>query len=233
MYFSPLYLIVMLIGAGITLWAQWKVQSTYKRYAQVRNMRNMTGLDVARVLMRNEGLDHVRIEQIGGDLTDHYDPRAKIMRLSASSVAQPSVAAMAVVAHELGHALQDRQGYAWLRLRSGIVGIVNVGSQLGGILLMVGLVLGALSRGGGGLAIAWIGVLLMSGGAIFSLVTLPVEFDASARARAMLERYGLVTTQESAGVKAVLDAAALTYVAAAATAILQMLYYVSLLTRRR
>ncbi len=233
MYFSPLYLIVMLIGAGITLWAQWKVQSTYKRYAQVRNMRNMTGLDVARVLMRNEGLDHVRIEQIGGDLTDHYDPRAKIMRLSAGSVAQPSVAAMAVVAHELGHALQDRQGYAWLRLRSGIVGIVNVGSQLGGILLMVGLVLGALSRGGGGLAIAWIGVLLMSGGAIFSLVTLPVEFDASARARAMLERYGLVTTQESAGVKAVLDAAALTYVAAAATAILQMLYYVSLLTRRR
>lgn len=233
MYFSPLYLIVMLVGAGITLWAQWKVQSTYKRYAQVRNMRNMTGLDVARVLMRNEGLDYVKVEQIGGDLTDHYDPRARVMRLSAGSIAQPSVAAMAVVAHELGHALQDRQGYAWLRLRSGIVGIVNVGSQLGGILLMVGLVLGALSRGGGGLAIAWIGVLLMSGGAIFSLVTLPVEFDASARARAMLERYGLVTTQESAGVKAVLDAAALTYVAAAATAILQMLYYVSLLTRRR
>jgi Zn-dependent membrane protease YugP len=146
------------LGAGITLWAQWKVQSTYKKYAQVRNVRNMTGLDVARVLMRNEGLDHVRIEQIGGELTDHYDPRAKAMRLSAGSIAHPSVAAMAVVAHELGHAL---------------------------------------------------------------------------RARAMLERYGLVTRQEAEGVKAVLDAAALTYVAAAATAILQMLYYVSLLMRRR
>ncbi|MFQ3633840.1 zinc metallopeptidase [Roseiflexus sp.] len=231
MFFSPLYLIVMLLGAGITLWAQWKVQSTYKKYAQVRNARNMTGLDVARTLMRNEGLDYVRIEQIGGELTDHYDPRAKAMRLSAGSIAHPSVAAMAVVAHELGHALQDRQGYAWLRLRSGIVGIVNVGSQLGGVLLMVGLVLGAFSRAG--LALAWIGVLLMSGGAIFSLVTLPVEFDASARARAMLERYGLVTRQEADGVKAVLDAAALTYVAAAATAILQMLYYVSLLMRRR
>lgn len=231
MFFSPLYIIVMLLGAGITLWAQWKVQSTYKRYAAVRNLRNLTGLDVARVLMRNEGLDYVRVEQIAGDLTDHYDPRAKVMRLSAGSVAQPSVAAMAVVAHELGHALQDRQGYAWLRVRSGIVGIVNAGSQLGGILLMIGLVLGAFSRGG--LAVAWIGVLLMSGGAIFSLITLPVEFDASARARAMLERYGLVTTQEAAGVKAVLDAAALTYVAAAATAILQMLYYVSILARRR
>jgi Zn-dependent membrane protease YugP len=153
------------------------------------------------------------------------------MRLSAGSIAHPSVAAMAVVAHELGHALQDQHGYAWLRVRSGIVGIVNAGSQLGGLLLIAGLVLGTFSRAG--LAIAWIGVLLMSGGAIFSLVTLPVEFDASARARAMLERYGLVTRQEAEGVKAVLDAAALTYVAAAATAILQMLYYVSLLMRRR
>jgi Predicted Zn-dependent protease len=122
--FSPLYLIVMLLGAGITLWAQWKVQSTYKKYAQVRNMRNLTGLDVARVLMRNEGIDHVRIEQIGGELTDHYDPRAKVMRLSAGSIAHPSVAAMAVVAHELGHALQDQQDMPGCGYVPGIVGIV-------------------------------------------------------------------------------------------------------------
>src|SRR5690348_1622006 len=112
----------------LALYAQWRVTSAYRKYSQVRNMQSLTGYDVARVLMRNEGLEAVRIEQIPGDLTDHYDPRGKIMRLSAGSSQTPSVAAMAVVAHELGHALQDKQGYFWLQLRSGIVGIANIGS---------------------------------------------------------------------------------------------------------
>src|SRR5262249_41404198 len=196
---------------------------------------SLTGADVARVLMRNEGLDHVSIEMIPGDLTDHYDPRGKVMRLSEGSARYPSVAAMAVVAHELGHAQQDKEGYFWLQLRSGLVGVANAGSQLGVLLIFVGLLLAGMSaRSGGslGLSLAYAGVVLMAAAGGFTLVTLPVELNASARARAMLARNGLVTTQEAEGVSSMLNAAALTYVAAAAQAVLQLIYFITLLGGR-
>ncbi|HEX5691570.1 MAG TPA: zinc metallopeptidase [Roseiflexaceae bacterium] len=235
MFFSPQYLLFMLPALALALFAQWRVSSTYKKYSQVRNLQGMTGADVARVLMRNEGLDYVQVEMIPGDLTDHYDPRGKVMRLSEGSARYPTVASMAVVAHELGHAQQDKEGYFWLQLRSGIVGIANAGSQLGVLLIFGGLLLaGMSSRSGGsfGITLAWVGVILMSAAVVFTLVTLPVELNASARARAMLARNSLVTAQEAEGVSAMLNAAALTYIAAAAQAVVQLLYFVSLLSGR-
>jgi hypothetical protein len=233
MVFSPIYFLFALPAMFFAMWAQWKVQSAFNKYAQVPNMQRLSGVDVARILMRGEGLEHVQVEQIGGNLTDHYDPRGKVMRLSSGSTT-PSVAAMAIVAHELGHAAQDKTGYAWLRVRSGIVGFANVGSQIGTILVFVGLgMAAAMGNSGLGLNLAWLGVILFSAAVAFTLVTLPVEFDASKRAREMLARQGLVTNEEAAGVKAVLDAAALTYVAAAAQAISQLLYFVFVLTGAR
>jgi hypothetical protein len=231
--FNTGYLLFMLPALLLALYAQWRVSSTYRKYSEIRNMQGLTGADVARVLMRNEGLNHIEVEVIPGDLTDHYDPRGKVMRLSAGSSRVPSVAAMAVVAHELGHAQQDQQGYFWLQLRSGIVGIANIGSTLGWILIMIGLVLGGLAGNRNMLNIAWIGVILMSAAVFFTLITLPVELNASSRARAMLARNGLVTAQEAEGVSAMLNAAALTYVAAAAQALSQLLYYILLLSGLR
>ncbi len=228
-----LYLMFMVPGLLLALFAQWKVSSTYQKYARVRNAQGLTGLDVARVLMRNEGLSHVTVERIPGELTDHYDPRGKTMRLSDGSSQTPSVAAMAIVAHELGHAKQDSEGYAWLKLRSGIVGIANVGSNFGWILIFVGMILGAAQGGRFGFTLAIAGVVLMSAAVAFSLVTLPVEFNASARAREMLMRNGLVTAQEAEGVNSVLNAAALTYVAAAAQAVLQLFYWIAVLSGSR
>lgn len=227
-FIDPVYLMFVLPALFFAMWAQWKVKSSYSKYARVRNMHNLSGIDVARTLMRNEGLEHVGVERISGDLTDHYDPQSKVMRLSDSSQA-PSVAAMAIVAHELGHAAQDKEGYAWLRVRSGIVPLANIGSQLGTILFMVGFLMMMFVQGPLGSTVAWLGVILFSAAVAFTLVTLPVEFNASSRAREMLMRNGLVTTEEASGVKSVLDAAALTYVAAAAQAIAQLLYFVYIL----
>ena len=230
LFFNTRYLIFMLPALLLALFAQWKISATYRKYSEIRNTQGLTGADVARVLMRNEGLDYVGVEVIPGNLTDHYDPRTKIMRLSEGSSHEPSVAAMAVVAHELGHAQQDKQGYFWLQLRSGIVGIASVGSNFGIFLVFIGLMLGAAAgRGGLGWGLAWVGVLLMAGAVVFSLVTLPVELNASARARDMLARNGLVTAQEAQGVSSMLNAAALTYIAAAAQAVMQLLYFVTLL----
>ena len=231
LFFNINYLIFMLPAIALALFAQWKVSSTYRKFSQVRNAQGLTGADVARVLMRNEGLEYVGVEMIPGDLTDHYDPRGKVMRLSAGSSQAPSVAAMAVVAHELGHALQDKQGYFWLQLRSGIVGAANIGSNFGTLLVFVGLLFGAAAGRGGtlGFTIALAGLILMSAAVVFSLVTLPVELNASSRAREMLMRNGLVTAQEAQGVSSMLNAAALTYVAGAAQAVMQLLYFATLI----
>jgi uncharacterized protein len=231
LFFSPLYLMFTIPAVLLALYAQWRVSSAYKKYSEVANTRRMTGADVARILMQSEGLSHIKVEVIPGHMTDHYDPSGKVMRLSEGSANYPSIAAMAIVAHELGHAQQDKTGYVWLQLRSGIVGIANIGSSLGTIVLMVGIAIAALFNGS--LVVAWIGVLLMSAAVVFSLVTLPVEFDASARARQMLGRAGLLSTQESEGVGAVLNAAALTYVAGAAQAVMQLLYWVMMLAGMR
>jgi len=182
----------------------------------------ISGAQAASQLIRYSGLHQVRIEGIGGQLTDHYDPRDKTLRLSEGVYGGASVAALAVAAHELGHALQDHEGYAPLKLRSALVPAVNIGSYLGWILLMVGFLLRSPE-------LAWLGVLVFSGGAIFALATLPVEFNASARAKRLLIESGLIATEEELrGVNQVLNAAALTYVAALVTAVLQLLYYASL-----
>jgi Zn-dependent membrane protease YugP len=233
LFFDPTYFLFALPAMLFAFWAQWRVKSAYQKFSRTPNERGLSGLDVARVLMRNEGLDHVKVEGIAGMLTDHYDPREKVMRLSQGSQ-QPSVAAMAIVAHELGHAAQDKENYFWLRARAGIVGFANVGSQLGTILFFVGLMLATfLGNSQLGWMIALFGVILFSAAVAFTLVTLPVEFNASARAREMLQRNGLVTVAESNGVNAVLNAAALTYIAAAAQAIAQLLYFVTILAGRR
>lgn len=224
-----LYLLLAVPPMLLALFAQWRVQSAFKQYSQVPNAQRLNGFDVARILMRNEGLEYVQVESIPGELTDHYDPRGKVMRLSQGSQA-PSVAAMAIVAHELGHAAQDKQDYVWLRARSSIVGIANIGSQLGSILFFIGLMLSMFASGPMGIQVAWAGVILFAAAVAFTLVTLPVEFNASARARDMLVRNGLVTQEELGQVGSVLNAAALTYVAAAAQAVSQLLYFILVLT---
>ncbi len=224
-----LYLLFALPAMLLALFAQWRVKSAFNKYSQIPNAQRLNGFDVARILMRNEGLDYVQVEQIPGDLTDHYDPRGKVMRLSQGSQT-PSVAAMAIVAHELGHAAQDKQGYVWLRLRSGIVGIANIGSQLGSMLFFIGLLMATMARSNLGIQLAWGGVILFAAAVAFTLVTLPVELNASSRAREMLMRNGLVTRDEMGQVGSMLNAAALTYIAAAAQAVSQLLYFIFILT---
>lgn len=224
---SPLFWILTLPAMLLALYAQYKVRSTFEKYARVPNMHGISGLQAAQILMRNEGLEHLRVNQIPGELTDFYNPADKSINLSQGSL-RPSVAALAIVAHELGHAMQDRQGYFWLRARASIVGIAQIGSNLGVMLFFIGMLLGALQN-----SFAWnlalAGVVLFAGAVAFTLVTLPVEFNASSRAREMLMRNGLVSRQEMEGVSAMLNAAALTYVAAAAQALAQLLYFALML----
>jgi Zn-dependent membrane protease YugP len=222
---SGYILFVMLPALALSLFAQWRVKSAFAKWNQVPNERGLTGVDTARVIMQNAGLDHVRVDRVPGDLTDFYDPRDKSIHLSEGSTRRPSVAAMAVVAHELGHAQQDQAGSALLRARAALVPVANIGSNLGVWLVMLGLIFQATG-------LAWAGVVLFAGAVAFTLITLPVEFDASRRARAFLQDYNMVSAQEMNGVGAVLNAAALTYVAAAAGAALQLLYYVNLLSGR-
>jgi len=227
------YFIIALPALLLALYAQWKVQSTYSRYSQVPNARGITGQEAARILLRSAGLDHIRLEGTAGTLTDHYDPGKDVLRLSNGVANSPSVAALGIVAHEIGHASQDATNYSPLRLRAGMVPIVNIGSWLGPIVFFVGLMLVAPATGSN--TVAWIGLLLFAGTAVFSLVTLPVEFNASRRAQQLLENYQLANGEELKQTKAVLNAAALTYVAALAQSLSTLLYYFLILTggRRR
>lgn len=227
-FFDPLYLLFAIPPLLLGLWAQFRVQSAFRRYSKVRTGNGMTGAQMARLILDSNGLQTVAVERVNGMLSDHYDPRGKVLRLSDSVFATPSVAAVGVAAHEAGHALQDKQHYGPLRLRSAIVPAVNIGSWLGPIIFMIGFFM----SGATGNAIAIIGLLFFGMTAIFALVTLPVEFDASKRAKQQLATVGAISPQELKGVSQVLDAAALTYVAAAVQAIVTVLYYVSLLTRR-
>jgi Zn-dependent membrane protease YugP len=222
-YFDPMYFVFLLPALLLTLYAQWRVQSSYSKWNQVRNSRNVTGADVARILLPRDGLQNVSIEEVPGQLTDHYDPGSDVLRLSPQVARQPSIAAMSIAAHEIGHAQQDREGYLWMKLRAGIVPFVNIGASLGYLLFFGGLFAQVP-------AIAWIGVLMVSAGAIFALVTLPVELNASSRAMRMLTESGLITSEEERdAAQDMLSAAALTYVAGAAQAVLTILYYVFLL----
>ena len=227
-FIDPMYFVFALPAMFFAMWAQYKVRSTFSRYSKVPNMHHVSGLETARVLMRNEGLDYLQVNQVPGDLTDFYNPADKSINLSQGSTV-PSVAAMAIVAHELGHAAQDKEGYVWMRARAGIVGIANIGSSLGPLIFFVGMVMGGFASSPLGWNIALLGFLLFAGAVGFTLVTLPVELNASRRAREMLMRNGLVSSAEMDGVSAMLNAAALTYVAAAAQAISTLLYYAFIL----
>ena len=228
-FIDPMYFVFALPAMLFALWAQYRVKSAFARYSKVANTHSIGGLQVAQVLMRNEGLEHLSVNQVPGDLTDYYNPADKSINLSQGSTRTPSVAAMAIVAHELGHAAQDKDGYVWMRARASIVGIANVGSNLGPMLFFVGMLLGGFARSPLGWNIALLGLLLFAGAVAFTFVTLPVEFNASRRARLMLQRNGLVSATEMEGVNAVLNAAALTYVAGAAQALSNLLYYAFIL----
>ena len=228
-FFNPTYFIFALPALILAFYAQWRVKSAYNKWLRVRNTRGLTGLQAAKMLLNYNNLGHVSIEGTQGALTDHYDPRTQTMRLSPDVANSNSVAAVAVVAHEIGHAVQDAQAYVPMKVRSAIVPGVQIGSWLGPILFFVGFLLAGYFRSAIGYQIAWLGVLFFSGALVFAFATLPVEFNASARARAMLTDAGLIYTDEMKGVSSVLDAAALTYVAAAAQALSTLLYYIFLL----
>jgi hypothetical protein len=229
MFIDPVYLIIMVVAALLTFGAQWKVKSAFAKWSKVPNEQGLTGVDTAKRIMAGRGLEYVSMKKVAGELTDFYDPRDKSINLSDSSTGRPSVAAMAVVAHELGHAEQDKDGYAALKLRSALVPAANIGSNVGVWLIIIGIGVQAMSQSAAGLGslAVWAGILLFALAVTFTLVTLPVEFNASARAKRNLAELGLVSPHEQQGVNAVLNAAALTYVAAAATAVLQLLYWVS------
>ena len=222
-FFDPIYFVFLLPALLLTMYAQWRVKSAYSKWAQVRNGRNMTGANVARVLLPREGLQNIGLEMIPGQLSDHYDPRADVLRLSPQVAQEPSIASMSIAAHEIGHAEQDRDGYLWMKVRAGIVPFVSVGSSLGYLIFFGGLLM-QIS------ALAWIGVLMFSAGSVFALVTLPVELNASQRGMRMLTESGLITSEEErSAARNMLTSAALTYVAAAAQAVVTILYYVFLL----
>ena len=221
-FFNSGYLIFMLPAFILMMLTQWYVSSSYNKWSRVPSRSGLSGAEVARRLVERGGLRDVQVEQVSGRLSDHYDPRSKTLRLSAGVAQSASVAAAAIAAHELGHAVQDGEDYFPLRLRAALVPAVNIGSYLGWILLMIGFFLGYTE-------LAWLGVAVFAGGALFALATLPVELNASARARELLTTAGIISNEEErSGVNTVLNAAALTYVAALFTAILQLLYYASL-----
>lgn len=255
-FFDPTYILFMAPAMILMFWAQSKVKGTYAKYAKVQTSTRMPGYKVAEQLLRSVGMPAavsaaprgrrvdperarqmaasgiVSIERVGGQLSDHYDPAKKTLRLSEGVYDSSSVAAMAIVAHETGHAIQDQVRYPALVLRSALVPAVRVGSTFGYVVIIVGVVL-MMTGSALGENIAWIGVALFSLTLIFSLVTLPVEFDASKRALVLLENNGITSTQELAASKKVLDAAALTYIAAMAASLMQILYWVFVLLGRR
>jgi Zn-dependent membrane protease YugP len=219
------YLLYMLPAFLLSLWAQTKVKSAFSKWSQLPNTHKLTGVETAEQLKTRVGLQNVTVKPIAGTLTDHYDPRDDSLSLSQGVADVPSIAAMAITAHELGHALQDKEGYGPMRLRSAIVPIVGLGSNIGLILVMIGIVLQIAG-------LTWLGIILFSGTALFSLVTLPVELDASNRARKMLNESGLVgSEQERQGVDDMLKAAAWTYVAGLLTSLIQIFYYISMAGR--
>lgn len=218
MIFDPLYLILTAPALIFSIWAQFRVKSTFHRFERVGLRSGMTGAEAARAIVAASGLEGVTVERHAGFLSDHYDPRAKSLRLSPAVFDGRSVSAVAVAAHEAGHSLQDAQGYAPLVLRSKLVPVTQIGSQLWFWPFMLGLMMNISG-------LVWLGVIAFGSVVLFQLVTLPTEYDASSRAKAVLATTGIISTREEAeGVEKVLGAAALTYVAALVASLLQLLY---------
>ena len=228
MYFDPTYVLVIL-GVIICLAASAKMRSTFNKYSQVRSRTGMTGREAAEYVLRSAGIYDVRVEHVGGNLTDHYDPRPKTLRLSDATYNSQSVAAIGVAAHECGHAVQHATGYAPLRFRGALVPVANLGSTIAWPLIIIGL----LFTGQSSMLFLNLGILAFSLAVLFQIVTLPVEFDASNRAVRVLGSTGLLYEDELRDTRKVLTAAALTYVAGAAASILQLLRIILLANSRR
>ena len=228
MYFDWTYILV-LIGAVICMIASSNVKSTYQEFSTYRSMTNMTGAQVAERILRSAGLNDVKVGQVAGELSDHYNPATKVVNLSDSVYGSTSVAAIGVAAHECGHAIQHAKGYFPLNLRTWFVPVANFGSKLAWPLILIGLFINSQSSQ----MIINAGIFLFSFAVIFQLITLPVEFNASSRALALLEEQGILNQQELPYTKKVLGAAALTYVASAASSILQLLRIIMLFGGRR
>jgi Zn-dependent membrane protease YugP len=225
-YFDPLYIILMLPTIALMLWAQHKVKSNFQKFSQVPNQQRLSGAEAARYILDSNGLSDVPVEQVSGELTDHYDPRSRTLRLSQPVYGARSVAALGIAAHEAGHALQHAQGYAPLKLRSALVPAASIGSNFGWIAVFAGILLGLTQ-------LAWLGVALFAAGTVFALVTLPVEFNASSRAMTQLQTLGFVDKTEYDQADKVLSAAAWTYIAGFAATVMQLLYFILLLTGGR
>jgi hypothetical protein len=220
--FNISYMIYMLPALILSLIAQFYINSRYAHWSQVQNRAGLTGEQVAQRLSERLGMYDLKLKGVQGKLTDHYDPRNNVLSLSRDIAQGPTVASMAITAHELGHAQQDKENYLPMKIRSAMVPAVNIGTSLGWILILIGLLLNLGN-------LAWLGIFAFSAGAIFSIATLPVELNASKRAKNMLAQSGIIQSEEERkGVSQVLNAAALTYVAAIASSVMQLLYFTSL-----
>ena len=223
-YYDPTFVLVI-IGFALAAFASWGVQLAFKKYEKVKSVRNYTGADAARKILDANGLHNVRVEQISGNLTDHFDPKSNVIRLSDATYGSTSVAAIGVAAHEAGHAVQHAEGYAPIKIRNSMVPAVNICSTLAMPIFIIGFIIGQM-----GLATA--GISLFSAARLFQLVTLPVEFDASRRAIKILDSSAMLEEDELRGAKKVLTAAAMTYVAAALASVLQIIRLVLLANSR-
>jgi hypothetical protein len=226
-HFDPIYWILIGPAMLLAIFAQIKVQATFARYSRVATQRGITGAQAAQRILADAGIDDVKVEEVGGWLSDHYDPRSKTLRLSPGVYHSRSIAAVGVAAHEVGHAMQHAQGYAAMKLRTFMVPAASVGSWLAIPLIFIGFFINSLG-------LIKFGIVFFGAVVAFQIVTLPVEFNASTRARAALATSGVVVTQEEeSGVRSVLSAAAMTYVAATMVAVMQLIYFLMVANRRR
>lgn len=229
MFWDPTFILII-PPMLLALYASNKVRRTFAKYSRYRASCGLRGADVARRILDANGLADVPVERIEGHLSDHYDPRKRVLRLSEDVHNSPSLAALGVAAHEAGHALQDAHGYAPLKLRNRMWPVAALGSNLGPVLAIIGILLGFATKWGGALLIAKVGIVLFAAATFFTILTLPVELNASRQALATLVNSGYVTTEERRHAKKVLDAAALTYMAAAFMAVMMLMRFILLLS---
>lgn len=230
MYFDWTYVILVMPAVLLSLWASWNVKNTYRKYSNYHNRRGLTASEAARRVLNANGLVNVPIECISGELTDHYDPGANVVRLSAGVFNSTSTAAIGVACHEVGHAIQHDVGYTPVKIRTAIVPVTNIGAKLSVPMIIAGIILSNISQTL--LFVAYIGILLFALSAVFQIVTLPTEFNASHRALATIEQMNLLDSDEIVGARRTLNAAALTYVAALATTLMQLLRFIIMVNGR-
>lgn len=231
MYWDWTYIVYVLPAVIFAMWASANVNSTFKKYAKIHSRRGITGAEAARRVLDSKGLTNVRIERVSGNLTDHYDPRTNVIRLSDTVYSDTSEAAIGVACHEAGHAMQYAESYAPIKLRNAIIPVTNIGSKLSMPLILIGIFLSYLSDYL--IIFAYVGIICFAFSTVFQLVTLPTEFNASRRALAAIDNCGILDSEERSGAKKVLSAAALTYVAALAVSLMQLLRLITLVNRRR